>query len=243
LLAELSAAAAADLRVLGTILESPVEKTRREGLEDLLEAVWLRNEAGKIFCPSRFRATARQQDVQSLVQKLAVDGLLVVHDDTAHLTPRGDELAAQIVRRHRLAERLFSDLLSTEGEQTTSLACRFEHILNEEVTEAVCTLLGHPPTCPHGRRIPPGRCCRSLRREVRPLIQPLTEFPPGSRMRIVFITPSAHQRLDRLDSYGILPGEVIHLHQKQPSFVIRIGATEVAIEKEIAREIYALKLD
>jgi DtxR family Mn-dependent transcriptional regulator len=243
MLAELPAATTAAVRSAGRFLESLMEKMRREGLEDLLEAVWLRREAGKSFSPSRYRPKVAHQELPRLLQKLAEDGLLTIRDDLAELTPQGDEVAAQIVRRHRLAERLFNDLLSTEGEDTSSLACRFEHILNEEVTEAVCTLLGHPPTCPHGCRIPPGPCCRRALREVRPLIHPLSDCAPGSRLRIVFITPSVHQRLDRLNSMGVLPGEVIHLHQKQPSFVIRIGATEVAIEKDVAREIFVIKLD
>jgi DtxR family Mn-dependent transcriptional regulator len=220
-----------------------MEKNQREKLEDLLEAVWLRREANRSFSPSRYRSGQDPDEAEALVRRLVADGLLRSGDDSAELTRAGEVKAAQIVRRHRLAERLFSDLFSTDVDETGSLACRFEHILNEEVTEAVCTLLGHPPTCPHGRRIPPGRCCKRAVREVKSLVKPLSDCTPGSRVRIVFITPSAHQRLDRLNSLGILPGEIIHLHQKQPSFVIRVGATEVAIEKDVAREIYAIKLD
>lgn len=215
----------------------------REDLEDLLEAVWLRREAGKVFSPRLYKSSASEVPVHELVGKLVRDGLLVEDDGETCLTGKGEEMAAQVVRRHRLAERLFHDLLQAEVEDIASFACRFEHILNEEVTEAVCTLLGHPPTCPHGRRIPSGRCCRRLVREVKPLVKSLGDFEPGSRVRIVFITPRVHQRLDRLNSLGILPGEEILIHQKRPAFVIRSGATEVAIEKEIAYEIFAIKLE
>ncbi len=220
-----------------------MHKDQREALEDLLEAMWLRQEAGKKFNPARYRPELHGITVSELVGKLSEDRLLNVADGMAHLTPAGEEHAAMIVRRHRLAERLFYDLLRTGSENSSSLACRFEHILNEEVTEAVCTLLGHPPTCPHGRQIPPGMCCRRAERKVKPLVQPLSEVPPGSRVRIVFITPRFHERLDRLNSFGILPGAVVHLHQKQPAFVIRIDATEVAIEKEIAHEIFVIKIE
>jgi putative ABC transport system ATP-binding protein len=76
------------------------------------------------------------------------DGSLIVE-----LTPRGHQRAADIIRRHRLAERLFTD---TEIEQQ---ACKFEHILSPEATDKICTFLNHPLTCPHGAAIPPGPCC------------------------------------------------------------------------------------
>jgi DtxR family Mn-dependent transcriptional regulator len=220
-----------------------VDKTWREGLEDLLERVWLRREAGKEFHPRLYRPPVSSASTEQLVERLQADGLLRVENGSAELTPKGEELAGRVIRRHRLAERLFHDLFRTEVEDSDTFACRFEHILDEEVTEAVCTLLGHPPTCPHGHRIPPGPCCRRAAREVKPLVQPLDAFPPGARVRVVFITPSVHARLDRLNALGLLPGEELLIHQKQPAFVIRIGATEVAIEKDVAREIYALKLE
>jgi DtxR family Mn-dependent transcriptional regulator len=220
-----------------------MEKDWREGLEDLLEAIWLRREAGQEFQPARYRVRVCRRSTEELLDGLVGAGLVALRNGNVDLTSAGETAAARIVRRHRLAERLFHDLLRTDVEETASFACRFEHILNEEVTEAVCTLLGHPPTCPHGNRIPPGPCCRRSQREVKPLVQPLTELPPGSRARIVFIAPSVHRRLDRLNALGILPGEVVQVHQKRPAFVLRVGATELAIEKDIAAEIYGIRLE
>jgi DtxR family Mn-dependent transcriptional regulator len=220
-----------------------MEKAWREGLEDLLEAIWLRHEAGKTFTPRLYKSSVGGVTVPQLVDRLARDGLLIRENEDVVLTEAGEQQAAKVVRRHRLAERLFHDLFRTEVEDSKSIACRFEHILNAEVTEAVCTLLGHPPTCPHGQQIPPGPCCRRAVREVAPLVQRLGDLPPGSRVRVVFITPRVHRRLDRLNSLGILPGEVIQIHQKRPSFVIRSGATELALEKDIANEIFAIKIE
>ena len=89
------------------------------------------------------------------------DGTLIVE-----LTPRGRERAGSIIRRHRLAERLFTDSLAMDSEtEIEQQACKFEHILSPEATDKICTFLGHPRTCPHGAPIPPGPCCasRSLR--------------------------------------------------------------------------------
>ena len=65
---------------------------------------------------------------------------------------------------HRLAERLFRDVLGIHDEdEIESSACKFEHILSPDVTERICTLLGHPTACPHGSPIPKGDCCDSHR--------------------------------------------------------------------------------
>jgi putative ABC transport system ATP-binding protein len=83
------------------------------------------------------------------------DGTLIVE-----LTPRGRERAGSIIRRHRLAERLFTDSLAMDSEsEIEEQACKFEHILSSEATDKICTFLGHPRTCPHGAPIPPGGCC------------------------------------------------------------------------------------
>jgi Mn-dependent DtxR family transcriptional regulator len=76
------------------------------------------------------------------------------------LTARGRQRAADIIRRHRLAERLFTDSLALDSEtEIEQQACKFEHILSPEATDKICTFLGHPKTCPHGAPIPPGQCC------------------------------------------------------------------------------------
>ena len=79
---------------------------------------------------------------------------------TVDFTPRGEQRAANVIRRHRLAERLFMETLHIENEaEVEQQACKFEHILSFEATDKICTFLGHPKTCPHGSPIPPGCCC------------------------------------------------------------------------------------
>ena len=83
------------------------------------------------------------------------DGNLIVE-----LTDRGRQRAGDIIRRHRLAERLFTDSLAMDSEtEIEQQACKFEHILSPEATDKICTFLNHPRTCPHGAPIPPGECC------------------------------------------------------------------------------------
>jgi putative ABC transport system ATP-binding protein len=83
------------------------------------------------------------------------DGTLIVE-----LTTHGRERAGSVIRRHRLAERLFTDSLAMDSEsEIEQQACKFEHILSPEATDKICTFLKHPRTCPHGAPIPPGECC------------------------------------------------------------------------------------
>ena len=83
------------------------------------------------------------------------DGSMIVE-----LTASGRQRAADIIRRHRLAERLFTDSLAMDSEtEIEQQACKFEHILSPEATDKICAFLGHPRTCPHGAPIPPGPCC------------------------------------------------------------------------------------
>ncbi|HEY5162910.1 MAG TPA: ATP-binding cassette domain-containing protein [Terriglobales bacterium] len=75
-------------------------------------------------------------------------------------TERGRKRAADVIRRHRLAERLFTESFGMQDEtEVEEQACKFEHVLSPEATERICSFLGHPKTCPHGATIPPGKCC------------------------------------------------------------------------------------
>ncbi|HET7873424.1 MAG TPA: ATP-binding cassette domain-containing protein [Terriglobales bacterium] len=77
-----------------------------------------------------------------------------------YFTENGRRRAEDIIRRHRLAERLFTQTFQVEDEkEVAEQACKFEHILSPEATDRICTFLGHPRTCPHGSPIPAGECC------------------------------------------------------------------------------------
>jgi DtxR family Mn-dependent transcriptional regulator len=73
---------------------------------------------------------------------------------------------------------------------------------------------------------------------VRPLVTGLKSFELGATARIVFIAPKFHDRMDRLAALGVIPGSTIRLHQRSPSYVIEVGETTIALDPEIAGEIY-----
>ena len=169
---------------------------------------------------------------------MIAEGDIARDGDKLTLTDNSRERASQIIRRHRLAERLFSDVFGLEERSYEASACSFEHILDVRVVESVCAFLGHPPVCPHGKPIPPGRCCANNNHRVEPLVEPLTVLKVGQSGRIVFITPRTKKILNRLASYGVVPGSELVLKQRYPSYIIGVDQTDVAIETEIAKEIF-----
>ncbi len=97
-----------------------------------------------------------------------VSGLVEHGKDVVDLTERGLKRATDVIRRHRLAERLFTQTFHVNNEQEVEeQACKFEHILSPEATDSICTFLGHPETCPHGSAIPRGDCCGNRAQPMR----------------------------------------------------------------------------
>jgi putative ABC transport system ATP-binding protein len=86
-------------------------------------------------------------------------------NNEVRLTESGTRRARDVVRRHRLAERLFTDTFAIEDAEAHQQACRFEHIITPELDQRICSFLGHPKTCPHGNPIPPGPCCETKSRD------------------------------------------------------------------------------
>jgi len=209
--------------------------------EEILETVYTEREEGRDLA-SAILAAAPEEHAPGAAREdlvaLAGAGLVRLEGERVILTEEGDRRAKDVVRRHRLAERLFHDLLDLGGDVAESQACEFEHILSPEATDSVCTLLGHPPTCPHGKPLPAGPCCNAFQKTLRPLVTGLPALELGRHGRIVFIAPRFHDRMDRLAALGVVPGSTVRLHQRAPSFVIEVGETTIALDPEIAREIY-----
>ena len=209
--------------------------------EEVLELVWIIKERGETVTRDRVMGESKVVKTEGCLEELVNKGLVAITGDSITMTGKGEELGSGIVRRQRLAEWLLSNVLELEQKEWEETACELEHILSREVTDSICTFLGHPPLCPHGKRIPRGECCKRFSKEIKPLVLNITELAPGETGRIVFIAPKHHDRLDRLGSFGLVPGTLIRLHQKQPTYVIYIGETSIAIDHEIAKDIYVKK--
>jgi DtxR family Mn-dependent transcriptional regulator len=210
-------------------------------VEEVLERLWTLREQG---VPARTDLTGESFDFEpaAATSEARRRGWLAVGRNGLELTPAGEQRAAGIIRRHRLAERLLFDVIHLDTEAMEAGACELEHshILSEEATDRVCAFLGHPPTCPHDRPIPRGRCCEKFSQEVRPLVGPLSESAIGGAYRVVFIASRSHRRMDRLAAFGVVPGAVLRLHQRLPTFMIQVGGTDIALEQEVAADIFVV---
>jgi len=93
--------------------------------------------------------------VSQTVARMERDGLLTVEGDRhLQLTPDGDRLAVRVMRKHRLAERLLTDVIGLEWEHVHAEACRWEHVMSETVERRLVELLDHPTESPYGNPIP-----------------------------------------------------------------------------------------
>ena len=210
-------------------------------IDEVLELIWTLREKG-VSDLNQLLEQTEDGEVRSILRMMIRDGLFEVEGNRMVLKEKGEEKARELIRRHRLTERLLLEIFEMSEEEVEEEACKLEHILSSTVTDSVCSFLGHPPTCIHGKPIPKGECCTKFKKEFRPLVIPLEELRLGEQGRIVFIAPKSHQRLDRLSTLGILPGSLIRMHQKNPSYVLEIGQTTLALDKEIVKDIYVKKV-
>ena len=91
--------------------------------------------------------------VSEMIRRMEHEGLVEV-DRTIQLTTDGRALAEMVVRRHRLAERLLTDILGLSWAEAHQEAGRWEHVISDNVEAAIIRLLDDPTTCPHGNPIP-----------------------------------------------------------------------------------------
>jgi putative ABC transport system ATP-binding protein len=126
--------------------------------DHLLERIWMCGEEGTTSRVDNLSAPGNTDPGRTL-GRMADLKLVEVRQTDVHLTETGSRRARDVVRRHRLAERLFKDTFAIDDSEAHTQACKFEHIISPELDQRICTFLGHPKTCPHGNPIPPGDCC------------------------------------------------------------------------------------
>ncbi|MBF0608679.1 MAG: metal-dependent transcriptional regulator [Candidatus Magnetobacterium sp. LHC-1] len=209
--------------------------SNRKEIDEYLERLWYMQEEAKNSFNDLVELIEGDYSPE-LVNELVSDGLVDVVQQTNSicLTKKGYDYARQIVRAHRLAERLLYDVMGRNIEEG---ACEFEHIVTLELVDSICILLGHPRECPHGLPIPEGECCKESIKTVKSQILHLDEMAIGQSARVAYINSSSDVHLHRLNTLQIRPGSVVKLHQKYPSYVIDCEGAAIAMDDEIAHSI------
>ncbi len=162
--------------------------------------------------------------VSQTVARMERDGLLeVAGDRQLALTEAGRRLATRVMRKHRLAECLLVGIIGLPWEEVHIEACRWEHVISEEVERRLVELLDYPLRCPHGNLIPgldelglpPDARAHALAAGREPA-EAMTEAVTSSAGRYVVRRISEQVQSDaglmlRLKHIGIQPGREVTL--------------------------------
>ena len=111
--------------------------------------------------------------------------------------------------------------------------------MSEEVEDNICRILGNPENCPHNNPIPKGDSDTDLGNEY---FVPLVSCHSGESGEVSHIKTEDARKLRKIMNLGLIPGSKICLIQKFPNYVFQLGNTQLAVDKELAGEIF-IKLD
>jgi DtxR family transcriptional regulator, Mn-dependent transcriptional regulator len=148
------------------------------------------------------RLQVSRASVSQMIEKINKAGLVVAENSRITLTVAGQNLAQQVVRRHRLAERFLTDILGLSWADAHQEAGKWEHVISDDVEVAMNRVLGAPTTCPHGNPIPGSSYIATD-------AVPLSQLASGTKFTVSRIpeelefTPGL---LDFLQQSSILPG-------------------------------------
>ena len=159
--------------------------------------------------------------VSEMIRRLEGDGLVKIDHNSISLSAAGQRLAERVVRRHRLAERLLTDILGLSWADAHKEAGKWEHVISQPVEEALVRVLENPTTCPHGNPIPGAQY-------VAPASKPLSDVAVGGGFTVSRIpeelefTPGL---LEFLEDADVVPGRTGKLTAASPD-----GTTTVEID-------------
>lgn len=211
--------------------------------EEILEALWTAEEQGEMTLEKVQSLCPKIDFIPETIESLRQSDLIRVEKDQIQFTPRGRDIARKVVRRHRLTECLMGYVLNLDPETMERVACETEHSLLPEVESSICILLGHPEFAPDGTRVPPGDCCANGSRQIEKTIVCISECEPGERIKIAYIRSKGHERLQQLSAFGIMPGLKVRLLQKNPAYCLQFENSEIAIDREIAHDLYVWRVE
>lgn len=152
----------------------------------------------------------------------------------------------EAARRRQLLALLLHQVLGLSDSDTARGVRALVGTLSPEATGRICTFLGHPTLSDDGRPVPPGDCCRTLAVQsggVPQPVSPLTSIKVGETCEVVLIRPRNHARLHRLTTYGVVPGVALRMHQTRPAYVIQVGETDLALDRDVAADIFVRRLN
>ncbi|MFX0168519.1 MAG: metal-dependent transcriptional regulator [Candidatus Hodarchaeota archaeon] len=230
---------------------SPTEPTTRSstlpstGMEEYLEAIYrlLKDEDRYVKTGELAEALKVQPgSVTEMVKKLTEKKYLKYQKNRGfRLTRKGRNIALDVLRRHRVAERLLVDLLGVSWEEAHDVACQWEHMLSPEMCDQVLDRLNGPATCPHGNPIPESNGFLTPLPELS-----LADLEQGEQAVIDCISDENVDLLRMMSSMGMLPGETVRVLQVSPigdTLLIEVGTAQFALSCKLAQRVLVHRED
>jgi DtxR family Mn-dependent transcriptional regulator len=189
--------------------------------------------------------------VSQTVARMERDGLLTVEGDRhLELTDGGRQAATRVMRKHRLVERLLTDVIGLDWELVHAEACRWEHVMSETVERRLVELLGHPTESPYGNPIPGldelGELSEgeSFMTDVEPLDRVIED---GEDVRVIIRRISEEVQKDEqvmaaLRRVGALPDKVITVARGAGGVLLGSGGETAEIELDLASHLFVRRL-
>ncbi|MGJ0121405.1 iron dependent repressor, metal binding and dimerization domain protein [Williamsia sp. MIQD14] len=202
--------------------------------------------------PLRARIAERLEQsgptVSQTVARMERDGLLrVAGDRQLELTEQGRSLAIAVMRKHRLAERLLVDVIGMPWDEVHAEACRWEHVMSENVERRLLEVLEHPTTSPYGNPIP-GLDQLGVEGATMDNATRLSDLPEGEPVAVIVRRLSEHAQDDRdliskLREAGVVPNARVTVTSEQGAVIINApGHGGLRLSSEMAHSVHVEKV-
>ena len=206
-------------------------------IEEYLESIYKLQQPEQPVTTSRLAEHLKLSppSVSEMVKKLTVKGLVSHTGKGVCLTEKGNTLAKKVVRRHRLSERLLTDILGYGWDEVHEEACKLEHAISPEMEARIEESLGNPKTCPHGYPIPDKDGV--IEKEN---LRPLSELKASDKATIVSVFEEDPKMLQYLASLGMLPRVSISVEEVAPfggPLIVCVSGSRYALGREVASKI------
>ena len=187
--------------------------------------------------------------VSQTIARMERDGLVVVEDDrTLRLTDEGLARATRVMRKHRLAERLLTDVIGLQWDHVHEEACRWEHVMSERVERRLVELLSGPLVSPYGNTIPgldelgtapePGNSVRSGTISAADAV--ISGVTHVTLWRIGENPQSLEGFLQAAVEIGLVPGTIIEISPTQEGVALATSAGAVEVPMDAARHMFVV---
>lgn len=178
--------------------------------------------------------------VTSMIKRLAAMGLLEHRPyGGVRLTTRGEKVAVEVIRHHRLIETYLSDKLGMSWDEVHEEAEVLEHVLSERLERHFDEALGHPDRDPHGDPIP--TAAGELETDT---FSPLSDLEPGKEARVARVPDSRAEVLRYLGGMGIHPLAWVKVLAAEPfegPLTVEIAGRQRVLAHDLAQQIYVAR--